>query len=1200
MNKKGFTLVELLATIVIIAIIMSLVLPSVMKVSDNNKKRIYKEYENMMVEYAKISYLNDQDLIDLIDLDELEKVKNECSGYVEIDHSTPIPTYTPYITCGDQYTSPHYNNLYAKSIVAIPVCKSDLIYNGQLQSLVAFNSGYTITNGNRKDAGKQNVTVSLIDTSEYVWADATIADITISDCEIQKRDITLAAEPKMMNYGGTVPANSYNIINGINGENPLSGSVSYTYKDVSNNNITVNSSTAVGVYNIVPSATVGSNYNLTIENGALIITQGINPISVTTPQSWNPTFATTMQEFEFEAAINGQGAVTYSIQSQKKDSTVVNSFSIPTSSTATLRMAANTGAGSYTVVIRATAAGNGNYSSGYKDITMNVTVGKKANSIAVTTPQNISATYSASTQDKSFTAATSGEGTVTYSIQSQKKGSTTVNAFSIPTNTTAAFRIAANTGVGSYTLVVRATASGNDNYSSGYKDFTINLTIGKANNPITVTASQSISATFATTSQDKSFTAANNAQGAVTYSIQSQKQGSTAVNVFSLPTSSTASVRMAASTGVGTYTVVIRATAAGNDNYNSGYKDITLSVTVGKASNPITVTTPQSWDPTFSTSLQNKSFTAATGAQGTVTYSIQSQKKGSSTVNAFSIPTNSTASVIMAASTGAGSYTVVIRATAAGNDNYSSGYKDITMNVTVAKVANPITVTGTQSISATYSTSSQDKSFTAATNAQGAVTYKIQSQKKGSTTVNSFSIPTSSSNTLRIAASTGAGTYTVVVRATAAGNDNYNSGYKDITTTVTIGKANNPITVTTPQSWNPTFSTSVQNKSFTAATGGQGTVTYSIQSQKKGSTTVNSFSIPTNSTASVRMVASTGAGSYTVVIRATAAGNDNYNSGTKDITMMVTVAKAGNPLAVTATQSWNPTFSTSSQDKSFTAATGGQGTVTYSIQSQKKGSTSVNSFSIPTNTAASVRMAASTGVGTYTVVIRASATGNDNYNSGTKDITMTVTVERASVTFPTCSSKPYNGYYQTLFAANTSDTGKYKNSAITGLLVGSYSTTLTPTGNYKWSDGSTSGKTLSCSITGVNRWECHYWSGGVPVSCNGNYASVPLTAQRWLYYDSNGNRVLSGWLQTGASFLNPASDSRKDWYYMSDGYAGLGWYQDPNDSCWYYLSTFDSGNNIVDAAALTNTTEKINGETYSFSVNGRCYAGPSCSASCNH
>ena len=73
---------------------------------------------------------------------------------------------------------------------------------------------------------------------------------------------------------------------------------------------------------------------------------------------------------------------------------------------------------------------------------------------------------------------------------------------------------------------------------------------------------------------------------------------------------------MAASTAVGTYTVVIRATAAGNSNYNSGYKDITMTVTVGKAANPIAVTASQSWGPTFSTSAQTKTITAATNAQG--------------------------------------------------------------------------------------------------------------------------------------------------------------------------------------------------------------------------------------------------------------------------------------------------------------------------------------------------------------------------------------------------------------------------------------------------------------------------------------------------------------------------------------------------------------------------------------------------------
>lgn len=109
MDKKGFTLVELLATIVIIAIIMTLVVPSAEKVSRNNKVKIYKEYEKMMVEYAKISELNKQNLINLNDLEELEKVKNECVGYVQINHSTVPVTYTPYISCTDQYTTQNFN-----------------------------------------------------------------------------------------------------------------------------------------------------------------------------------------------------------------------------------------------------------------------------------------------------------------------------------------------------------------------------------------------------------------------------------------------------------------------------------------------------------------------------------------------------------------------------------------------------------------------------------------------------------------------------------------------------------------------------------------------------------------------------------------------------------------------------------------------------------------------------------------------------------------------------------------------------------------------------------------------------------------------------------------------------------------------------------------------------------------------------------
>ena len=115
MNNKGFTLIELLANIVIIAVIMTMVLPSAIRVSRKNQKRIYAEYENMMVEYARINELNTLDLIDLDDLEELEKVKSECIGYVTINHEIVPNQYKAYISCGNKYETEDFDQEFKAS-----------------------------------------------------------------------------------------------------------------------------------------------------------------------------------------------------------------------------------------------------------------------------------------------------------------------------------------------------------------------------------------------------------------------------------------------------------------------------------------------------------------------------------------------------------------------------------------------------------------------------------------------------------------------------------------------------------------------------------------------------------------------------------------------------------------------------------------------------------------------------------------------------------------------------------------------------------------------------------------------------------------------------------------------------------------------------------------------------------------------------
>ena len=53
-KNKGFTLVELLATIAIMGMIMILVTPSIVNLQNNNKKKKFEYYGKTLVEAAKV------------------------------------------------------------------------------------------------------------------------------------------------------------------------------------------------------------------------------------------------------------------------------------------------------------------------------------------------------------------------------------------------------------------------------------------------------------------------------------------------------------------------------------------------------------------------------------------------------------------------------------------------------------------------------------------------------------------------------------------------------------------------------------------------------------------------------------------------------------------------------------------------------------------------------------------------------------------------------------------------------------------------------------------------------------------------------------------------------------------------------------------------------------------------------------------
>lgn len=97
MNEKGFTLMELLATIVIMSFILIMIYPSITKLIRNNDEKKYSSYEDMMVEYTVVNKNKDKSIIQLDELDELHDIKKECVGYVVNTNGQ----YKAYISCGD-------------------------------------------------------------------------------------------------------------------------------------------------------------------------------------------------------------------------------------------------------------------------------------------------------------------------------------------------------------------------------------------------------------------------------------------------------------------------------------------------------------------------------------------------------------------------------------------------------------------------------------------------------------------------------------------------------------------------------------------------------------------------------------------------------------------------------------------------------------------------------------------------------------------------------------------------------------------------------------------------------------------------------------------------------------------------------------------------------------------------------------------
>ena len=115
--KKGFTLVELLAVIVLMSLVMMLIFPSIRKIYSSNTNKQYETYKDMMVEYAKtIPNYKSKTYICLSDLG-MPKINEKltCNGYVNISEMKA------YLTCSNDS-----NNVFKDSGISVPGGCSDV------------------------------------------------------------------------------------------------------------------------------------------------------------------------------------------------------------------------------------------------------------------------------------------------------------------------------------------------------------------------------------------------------------------------------------------------------------------------------------------------------------------------------------------------------------------------------------------------------------------------------------------------------------------------------------------------------------------------------------------------------------------------------------------------------------------------------------------------------------------------------------------------------------------------------------------------------------------------------------------------------------------------------------------------------------------------------------------------------------------
>ena len=498
-------------------------------------------------------------------------------------------------------------------------------------------------------------------------------------------------------------------------------------------------------------------------------------------------------------------------------------------------------------------------------------------------------------------------------------GAVTFSSAGSCTNVGATFTMTSGSG----TCTVKYDQAGDANYNAA-PQVTETVNAQKADQTINVTTHAPASAAY-----NSSFSVAATAPG-----------GSVSFSSAGSCTNTAASFTITSGSG----TCSVKYDQAGDANYNAA-PQVTETVNAQKANQTIIVTLHAPASAVYNTGF---SVAASGGGSGNaVTFS--SAGSCSNTGDSFTMTS--------------GTGTCTVKYDQAGDANYNAA-PQVTETVNAQKASQTINVTTHAPASASF-----NQQFTVAATGGGS---------GNAVTFSSSGACSNSGATFTITSATG----TCSVKYDQAGDSNYNAA-PQVTESVSVGKTDQTITVTTHAPASAVF-----NTSFTVAATGGGS---------GNAVTFSSAGSCTNVGATFTMTS----GSGTCTVKYDQAGDANYNAAPQ-VTETVNAQKADQTINVTthapASAAYNSSFSV--------AATAPGGSVSFS------------SGGSCTNTAASFTITSGSG----TCSVKYDQAGDANYNAAPQ-VTETVNAQKANQTIIVTLHAPASAVYNTGFSVAASGGG---------------------------------------------------------------------------------------------------------------------------------------------------------------------------------